>query len=936
MVNHNQTSPICQLRNAHVHDIKPSEPARKPEEIKVNQTVKDVLTAFKIPLEIKNFYKNAIKLPWSFNDLSESEKEDRASEKLKEIIENINSKIIPRLPRNFNHLSQNKKTDAVINAFMGKYFLENSSGVFHLISDLDNYSVRNRDLINKVADVAVGFKDFNLLSKLDMNDLLLDEDFYRIAMEMAEEDADKTLKLLKKFDWHFQDRKKLLEIIKVLVKRYPYHLLKELVEKYQITKDDELFEIAKGYARKCGGICSRDFEFFHVVDQEKKIELLKIAAASNGYLLMYNLRSFGITDTKELSNIEQIAQRQVGPKLSTKLIGKKDTKNERYFEEHFKSSQKLQPQLFKKIDQYDSQYLQSSQREWLVAAYHSMGVLPEDYSRWKWINEFNILESLLNFRRPDLKWSVTKELALITDLKNSAKIYHKLRKDLPSGNWSPIACILYTKMLINGVDEKVIHEFRQKTEKSFFLGDQQKGHSIIETLLALDKALPPKHIEEVLKKCMGTVSSSSSSSSTQTTKSISNRELLNNLKAVTSVIGFGQAKKLLKKNKSVQQTLQDKFVSAVPVHSINNFTSQYLKTFASCRIPQAIMTYAGKINSLHNKAINNALSEYVTGVLNGTFKSQRYEVNRNKHLFTINEHDSEILEKWKKNLSAPLSSMKSGSSQSFTYMSWLKMKLIDDSHMSMNNLPHLRKFLESKTDNERENTIKGLDEETQNSKYVTLQRLLIQLVTVTSENQQLENLQEIQKMLKNAPFDKPEFLNDVKGRIDDITNPKELKTKKYVVTETDSPYDLLLCGTEVSGSCQRVDGNPQLNVGLLGYLLHGQTKMIAIKTESGDKGKIVGRCMIRLLWNDKKPVLFLERYYGSYDDEMKEAIESLAKEKAKSMGLDLVQKYGTGPEYKKTLESLGGPSPYEYVDGASSMGLAEYGKFTIYDSTYVQ
>ncbi len=90
---------------------------------------------------------------------------------------------------------------------------------------------------------------------------------------------------------------------------------------------------------------------------------------------------------------------------------------------------------------------------------------------------------------------------------------------------------------------------------------------------------------------------------------------------------------------------------------------------------------------------------------------------------------------------------------------------------------------------------------------------------------------------------------------------KKQLAMKLIVAETDCYEDLLLCGTDIEGSCMSVFANISLNKALLGYLLDGKNKMIAIKKPHG--GRILARCMFKLLWNemDNAPALFLESIY---------------------------------------------------------------------------
>jgi len=135
--------------------------------------------------------------------------------------------------------------------------------------------------------------------------------------------------------------------------------------------------------------------------------------------------------------------------------------------------------------------------------------------------------------------------------------------------------------------------------------------------------------------------------------------------------------------------------------------------------------------------------------------------------------------------------------------------------------------------------------------------------------------------------------------------------------------DLFLCGTEVAGSCQRIDGNVNLNKCLLAYCLDGKISMIAIKNK---EGKIVARAILKLLWDDQtgKPALFLERCYpDACSSSRKEGIKEMAIAFAKELDCSLFTEGTTDV----ALTSFGSSCPYEYEDGAH--GVQQQGKFTI-------
>ena len=150
--------------------------------------------------------------------------------------------------------------------------------------------------------------------------------------------------------------------------------------------------------------------------------------------------------------------------------------------------------------------------------------------------------------------------------------------------------------------------------------------------------------------------------------------------------------------------------------------------------------------------------------------------------------------------------------------------------------------------------------------------------------------------------------------------------------DSDDPQDLFLCGTEVLGSCQRISGEVRQNQCLLGYVLDGKNRIIALKNR---EGKIVSRAILRILWDskNKKSVLFIESIYPpEVDFRYQQAIIELAKERATALGLTLLS-LEKGEKYDGILESLSCRAPYEYCDAIR--GITN-GLFTILNACILQ
>jgi hypothetical protein len=157
-----------------------------------------------------------------------------------------------------------------------------------------------------------------------------------------------------------------------------------------------------------------------------------------------------------------------------------------------------------------------------------------------------------------------------------------------------------------------------------------------------------------------------------------------------------------------------------------------------------------------------------------------------------------------------------------------------------------------------------------------------------------------------------------------ITQIEDEKYKDLVIVETDDPEDVLLVGSEGETSCTSVDEEFGQNIGLPGYLHHGQTRLIAIK--KGKKGPILARAILRLLHDGKNPVLFVENVYSIKSDEnFDRAIIAMAKKTAARLECSLTTRKGK-INYPKPLHSYGGPAAAEYSDMTEGLNSAGYFK----------
>ncbi len=370
---------------------------------------------------------------------------------------------------------------------------------------------------------------------------------------------------------------------------------------------------------------------------------------------------------------------------------------------------------------------------------------------------------------------------------------------------------------------------------------------------------------------------------------------------ILKIFGKSELLNCLELGKDPQPFFIDNFQSLFTIQDTQNFAEQYQNTFARFRNPMAIYTYLRSINSLpeeERSRMHVALNAYVNAVLQGTFHNIRYNTDQSEHVKMV----FSILDKKDWIASAKSFDFVIKKSEVIKdYKTFFLQKIKRDGHIDKKLVPRLMSYL-----NNEHSTIVESEKELE-----IFQNYAIQLCEreITAENfvSKVEGMNFINSF--------PDFPHDLSTLI------PTMGCGKYSISESDEACDLLLLGTEITGSCQRVDGGPSLNKGLLSYLMNGEIRAILVKKD----GKIVARSIIRLLLDIEKntPVILLERIYSNFDEEMiKETIISWARNKAMAMELPLVSVEVMTKDcirYNGAISSLGGYAPFTYSDACGGI-----------------
>lgn len=414
------------------------------------------------------------------------------------------------------------------------------------------------------------------------------------------------------------------------------------------------------------------------------------------------------------------------------------------------------------------------------------------------------------------------------------------------------------------------------------------------------------------------------------------------------------------------------FTQVIGIESIPEFSKKYAATIGMARNPMALLIYATQLGSLpigEFKEVQRSLKEFVITVLSGEKAYQVWRYQTNTFFFHLNQifkSKPNLKDKWVVGEKLSLAELNKiiaeenlkveaqATHKEFDLVRYLKVRICDDKHTAPEKFPRLEECLRDPS------------------------KCKEALIAISLERKQ-DKLSKTEKYDPTNPKTKPLFLRQLEGALINLLIPttpvvkkvadiqefvlpllikiygansiivrdiqnlqKHLQAgvqseknadieKKYIVEDTDKWEDMLLCGTEVAGSCQKISGSPTLNKCLVGYLADGKNRAIVIK--DAKTGQMVARCIMRLLWDNKieQPVIFQERLYHNpgVPQEALQAIDAMFVHRARQFALPLVRTVVNDDEvnYPNELVSIDSPAPFEYVD-AGALGTTD-GRFTI-------
>jgi hypothetical protein len=782
----------------------------------------------------------------------------------------------------------------------------------------------------------------------------------KIVSQSGEESSSEISYYIRDYDLMAAER---YEVAMLIAKNSSGVSLSTWIDKYEMTQL-ERFEIAQLVAKNNKGQISAYIEKYQL-SQDQRFFVAKFAAQENARDVTDHIRYYDLTVKQQFQIAKLIASSHPDPNfpifafkfLSSveaffilalagykndiqPLTEKYPIKFENLFAllkaEYKKATGKQDSPLFSYVEQEKNPI---NQMHMITALIHMMGSafeqegISDNYPEIQ-LKVQRLIKDVLEYRDPETRSILSKLFASkLLRQSDQCEAYRQKESEgkreegeIPSH--LSLSLGLLTIFQADGVSQKTCSKLAsiigQGQGRKFFKAAGNRK-ILIDTLIAI-QALPPKALtiqdkENLLLMIIG-------DSAKSDLKACLKR--LNAIKAVINLQEFDSLTTQALNGKDLFSALLAAFQKKIPIPLIENFAEKYEKTFAQYRNPVALLVYASGLQQLPESEKSqtlNALATFVQAVLEDNIKAKRLE--NSIHLKTVLVNRETLAKQWSENQTIPLSSLSLDGNDilQIDRKKDLKQKIITDRHIDPDQHVILKNWLEDHLSDA--NAIQEIEE--QLKQHPQNEKLLFQLYCVhlskaKSTEDQLTVLSKMQSVCQS-----PEFLNDIAAFKNNLqTNLSFEKIKNYQCVFTDNPEDLLLCGTEVLGSCQRVDGSPGLNKCLLAYLLDGKNRLIAIKDESG--GKIIARSILRLLWDPAKetPVLMLERIYGADNRLIEKAICSFASTLAKSMQLP-IGTYGRSSKESKQMgdiESLSSSAPFEYVD--SSGGIQANGIYKIH------
>lgn len=784
------------------------------------------------------------------------------------------------------------------------------------------------------------------------------------------------------FDSKTEEGKKALIEIAKTVARESGESVSRYIQRYGLDPETEegqkaLFEIAQLAAQQSGGAVSifiQNYGFDPKTERGKKalIEIFKLAVQQSSIGPLPFLRNYGIQDKEELLYLYLFIFEEITLQLPVFSL-KTNEMRSRYhdFETIIPDGRRIfkpslahplfklferevndNARLFENLCRELIGWLSEQDFAWFVNFYHK---IKDSFNQKRFMDWFASLaaicmmnkdlteifknHSLLNEiakRDPALRTTLTKELIVLHCEKlrlkkaNEPSVEEKKNESMRLVPHTELASLVFARYPEEAHLDCLEALKVLKSEREFRAGPKQK--LLIETLLAI-KNCPLATTEKA-----------------ELIRSLFKMNLADRLIAfglVRDLIFLGGTKYLKEFNldgfrKGLNSLFQEQFQVQV-----DDFAKKYESTIGTWRKKEALITYVGKLNELPPNEKTEALrflKQTITWILDGNFATKRYETSHNPHLAAIEKNHPEIFKRWRAALQLESEEMAPAAEKKEGFLvQKIKESILEglrNNHLDIKNqtelYPAISDFIKAPAGNIKEfieRVEKSLEplsgrrvnqEEAERKKGLLIEKAILELFELNAEEEIIKKLNIIKSLLPNEnEFNKTDIASCL-----NLLAKKDVRPQIYKTLDTDAPNDILLMGTEVENSCQRVDGDPDHNKCLLGYFLDGKHRLLLVKDE---ENKIVARSVLRLFVDEKDdPVLFQERVYvADTNPEYSSYLRKLALKKARDLGVSLVTTNSdfedeAAKPFFSSVYAHEKPVPFEYVDALRGKQLGTY------------
>ena len=821
---------------------------------------------------------------------------------------------------------------------------------------IKNYGITNQQDLIEIAKISAQRDGRKTSRYIENYGITNQEDLIEVAKISAQRDGRGTSEYIKNYE--IASEKGRIEVAKISAQR-DGRGTSEYIKNYEVLNEEERIKIAKLAARENGWQVSRYIKNYEIASEKGRIEVAKTAAQQNGEGTSQYIENYEITEQEDLMQVVKLAikgsiannlAKNFWHHLSHCGFSQANLKKIRLLYACYMECNK-NPSMQHFIDEYS--YMECNKNpsmQLFITEIEKKISLEQDSQKLEKLQKKKqkalLYFSLVSEKCIDSNRSLTKEQQkyFIRALeyrhrKNSCFLMWSLAENFQKEQYFP----RYEKLILSSQGQPLVHLILPMILVSEWMIESSSPLRSIDKkkLEKITDFLKKKQIRESFRSSEGFLSNllqALIALSHLSTISLEQKiHLLNQFLRTDLPIDQGKNwKKHCKKSLDTLYILasmnlldpilselkdDDPFSSFIllferELKSIllldafeDNFYEKYLTIEEKSRVPLALVKYAGNIKSCTETRVTQELQRLVTHILKDSLKEGRYEIENNPHLQKIHKDFPEIFQAWQITQEAIEVKPREEKHKSMNFLAFLKEKILTDNHLPKVPL-ELAQYLE------------GKPYSIENMKKTDQQIMrLFEILCNTSVDitEKLTILKELSPLI-----DQNEFKNDIDSLYMNLTETN--KKKNVLVVDSDHWQDLFLSGTEVLGSCQRIDGDPILNVCLMAYVLDGKNRILCVKDPI--TGKILARCIFRLLLKDDQVVLFQERIYPS-SCKYVELLNKLAEIRARELDLELFTcntRDNLSLE-KFTLKSLGSCSPYEYADAS---GGKTKGAFSIH------